>query len=301
MTSILEKRPAFTLWELLIVIACLAILLALLMPAVQSVRESANQTTCANNLRQIGTAFANHNQAFGIFPDSGGGWWLPRSKASSGIPLVAPKQNWGWAYQILPFIEQNNLWGNPSDLEVAAAAIPLYFCPSRRAPQALPGIQSSLPSGSKRGALDYAGNGGIGPHIFPAGNPWRNQTGLVIPASGPDPIRANEISDGASNTLLVGERNVNRKRLGQSDQYDENNGYFNGWDWDTIRWGYERPAPDRYDNSHYDRRFGSSHRGGVQFVLGDGAVRMVNYGVSLQTFQRLCNRKDGQPIGPDGL
>jgi hypothetical protein len=123
--------------------------------------------------------------------------------------------------------------------------------------------------------------------------------GLVNPRLS-SPVGLTHIPDGASNTLLVGERNFNRARSGQSWQWDENNGYFDGYDWDTIRWGYQVPAPDRDDASYYDYRFGSSHPAGVQFVFGDGSVRMIYYNISLTTFQRLCNREDGLPIDSDG-
>jgi prepilin-type N-terminal cleavage/methylation domain-containing protein len=292
-------RAAFTLIELLVVIAILAVLLMLMLPAVQRVREAANRVVCANNPRQIGVAFHNHNFTHHKFPDSGGGWWLGRSKSALGTPLTGPQQDWGWAYQILPYIDQDTVWSNPNDEVVAGAAVKLYFCPSRRRPVALPGIQSGLPD-SLRGAIDYAGNGGTGPYVFPDGYPWLDQNGLVIPRVGPDRIGLTNIPDGASNTLLVGERNFNLARKGQSWQWDENNGYIDGWDWDTIRWGYEVPARDRRDGSYYDRRFGSSHAVGVQFVLADGSVRRLSYNISLTTFQRLCNRKDGLPIGPDG-
>lgn len=292
-----QRRVAFTLVEVLVVIAVITVLIALLVPAIQQVRESANRVMCANHLKQIGLAFLNHNTTHGRAPDTGGGWWLGRSK-SGGIPQVAPNQNWGWAYQILPYIEQNSVWSNPNDTEVAGAITKMYFCPSRRFPQALPGVETpGIPVGCKRGAIDYAGSGGTGPNIFPGGFPWLNQTGLVIPRVGPVPVNLTDIPDGATNTLLVGERNFNDARLGQSWMYDENNGYFNGWDWDTIRWGYEVPARDRRDGSYYDRRFGSPHSAGVQFVFGDGSVRMINYGISLATFRGLCNRQDGLPVG----
>src|SRR5206468_2190753 len=144
----------------------------------------------------------------------------------------------------------------------------------------LAGVENEIPWGCLRGAIDYAGNGGSGPDAFPAPGSDINQNGTVIPYQrlGNQRVSLSAIPDGTSVTFLVGERNYNKKYLNNSGLYDENNGYIDGWDWDTIRWGYMEPAPDRYDDSIADLRFGSSHPAGVQFVFADGSVRMVRYG-----------------------
>jgi hypothetical protein len=160
---------------------------------------------------------------------------------------------------------------------------------------ALPGIENGLPPNTLRGAIDYAGNGGTGPFIFPDGNPWPDQNGVVVPRTN-GPMTSTQITDGTANTLLAGERNVNVAHLNQSWQWDENDGYIDGYDWDVIRWGYEVPAPDREDDSYYDRRFGSSHPGCWQAVFADGSVHVFRYGINLTLFRRLCMRNDGQAV-----
>jgi len=107
-------RKGFTLIELLVVIAIIAVLVGLLMPAVQKVRETANRISYANNLKQIGLGIHHHHDTIGRLPDGGDSAWYPRS-VSNGQPLFSPNQNWGVFYQILPFIEQDNLWKLQND------------------------------------------------------------------------------------------------------------------------------------------------------------------------------------------
>ena len=92
--------------------------------------------------------------------------------------------------------------------------------------------------------------------------------------------------------MMFGERNFNR--FGTWQNWDENNGYINGWDWDTIRWSYGPPAPDRKDTSFYDRRFGSSHPLVFNAAMSDGSVKAIPYPIDLTVFQNLTDRNDGK-------
>jgi prepilin-type N-terminal cleavage/methylation domain-containing protein len=108
-----QLRWGFTLVELLVVIAIIGVLIALLLPAVQKVREAANRTQCANNLKQIGLAMHNFHDTYGVFPTQGDQSWTGISYDSSLAPLGYKYQLAGWLFQILPFIEQDNLYKLP--------------------------------------------------------------------------------------------------------------------------------------------------------------------------------------------
>src|SRR5579884_3726482 len=131
----LARRAGFTLIELLVVIAIIAVLIGLLLPAVQKVREAASRANCQNNLHQIGLALHNYHDTQGSFPS---GYRCPQPQAN--VDYTAP--GWGWAAQLLPFIEQGNLAQqinfalpveDPSNLAVRMMPIKLYICPSDRA------------------------------------------------------------------------------------------------------------------------------------------------------------------------
>jgi prepilin-type N-terminal cleavage/methylation domain-containing protein len=285
------KRTGFTLIELLVVIAIIAILIGLLVPAVQKVREAAARTQCVNNLKQIGLAFHNYHDTMKQFPNAGSDG--PNQSCCNATSRVG----WTWMFHITPYIDQGNVFNNPSDSAVAQTAIPLYYCPSRRPP--------TLYSNGGRG--DYGGNGGL--NMAEGGQrgvlirQWRNPS-ASMPANAPVEQRRVilDITDGTSNTLLVAEKqlNVNVAGTAGGDNEPWNN---SGWDQDHVRFGEAVPEPDYLHPSSgptfWSVKFGGPHPGGFNGCLSDGSVRFIRYGLSADNWQRICLIADGQPITED--
>jgi prepilin-type N-terminal cleavage/methylation domain-containing protein len=287
------RRRGFTLIELLVVIFIIAVLIGLLLPAVQASREASRRVQCQNNLKQFGLAFLNHHDQYGYFPTGGWDWFTPPTYIN-GSPAIGPLQKAGWGFQVLPFLEQSNVWKGgtgQTDQERVLTAIgtPLsvYFCPTRRPPQTL---QYNDPAGEYLSGMatvqalcDYAASN-------------LEQTGVVKQF---DPNRIADISDGTSNTLLVAEKRLNLTNLGQI-QDDDDIGYTSGWDQDTVRSTDQTPAPDfrGAEGSHATGqfRFGSSHPGGIYAVMADGSVRFIKFTVDPRTFKLLGNKADGQIV-----
>ncbi|MBA4063111.1 MAG: prepilin-type cleavage/methylation domain-containing protein [Isosphaera sp.] len=308
MTPKPNARPrGFTLIELLVVVAIIAVLIGLLLPAVQKVREAAARTRCQNNLKQIGLAFHGHHDALGIFPTAGSGA-DPARAMSGSAPAVGRNQTLGWAYQILPYLEQSNVWSQADELAVKAAAIPVYFCPARRAPVAYFVAASDAgpvdPALGLRGQIDYAGNQGES----------RTVTNglLVTPSATVPPITFGLVADGTSNTLLVAERFVHTpayvqyfKPGGESDVH--RGGYAAGnatASYATLRASAQSPAQDRptYTGTADFPRFGSAHVTAFAGVFADGSVRRIRYDVDLlNVFKAVATRSGGEAFNPNDL
>lgn len=275
------RRRGFTLVELLVVIAIIGILIGMLLPAVQQVREAARRTVCSNNVKQIALAVHNYESGLELFPDGGRNWFSPRSFQGS-VPRMAPDQNWGWLYQVLPYMEQKNLYDEPNNSIVQRTPVAAYFCPSRRQPTV---------TGGTRAMNDYAGNAGLGnPNT---GNGWSDgEFGGVIIRSGMDvSLNFSSIADGTSNTIMGGEKALHPTHYSNFSCSD-NEGYTSGWDWDTIRWGTRLPCRDK-DASGCEVRFGSAHPQGVMMAFLDGSSHFVNLNVDLVAWQNAIQRDDG--------
>jgi prepilin-type N-terminal cleavage/methylation domain-containing protein/prepilin-type processing-associated H-X9-DG protein len=273
-------RHGFTLIELLVVIAIIAILIALLLPAVQQAREAARRTQCKNNLMQLGIAMHNYEMAFEIMP-------------SGTVNLTGPIRNleegyhMSWLAQLLPAMEQASLFGMinfnesvyaPANTGARVAPIATFQCPSDNRQSA--------------GSSSYAGCfGGDDVAID------MNNNGLLFLNSG---VGYQEIRDGASNTILAGEKIIPMgfKDLGWMSGTMatlRNTGVAINAGWDiggprTTRGGSIAPlqAPSDTATSGYS----SQHTGGAQFVFADGSVRFLSENIDLKTYSHLGNRED---------
>lgn len=313
-----RRAPGFTLVELLIVVAVIAILIALLIPAVSGAREAARISICRNNLRQIGVAVGSHEHSLRAFP--GGGNIYAQSAGqdgrrvmNGGVPAGYDQQSYSWMYQILPYLEEQALWSNPVDDVVRSTPVRGYFCPSRRPPTVISGGYAvHLPGFSAMN--DYAGNAGVSSIGGAAGIYGDGRDGVIrLLNNNPANVRkADQIRDGLSMTLLAGEKRMNVTYCTVEQQYDDNMGYSGGFQDDTVRWGASNPwhgkgpfspAPDyRGGQQTFEtflpqiQQFGSSHLGGTLFVLCDGSVQMISYDVAPLMFEQLCAIADGGVI-----
>jgi prepilin-type N-terminal cleavage/methylation domain-containing protein len=281
-----RPRRGFTLIELLVVIAIIAILIGLILPAVQKVREAAARLQCQNNLKQMGIAFHNHNDSLGYLPGGGADWWSTPTYVN-GQPNVGAQQAAGWGFQLLPYLEGDNIWrggGGATDLDRVRIAVgtpsKVFFCPSRR------GTQTTV-------FTNPAYLGGLATTIalcdYAASN--FEETGVVVYVT---PVRLAAVTDGLSNTLFVADKRLNIGRLGQP-QNDDDTGYASGFDADVVRYTTRPPLPDySAPSGDGDMRFGSSHTGVFNALLGDGSVRTIPYGVDPTVFSYLGNKSDGQ-------
>lgn len=285
-----QRARGFTLVELLVVIAIIGVLVALLLPAVQAAREAARRMQCQNNLKQIGLAAHNHHDVLGFFPNAGSDG--PTNTCCS----ATERAGWSWAFYLLPYMEQQNVFEQTSDSVVSLTPISTYFCPSRRAP-------GKYGSSVKN---DYAGNAGTDHGQFGKdGMMLRQWATLTRPAGTPvdQRRRMSDVIDGTSQVLYVGEKQLHPTTWGTAG--GDNETYNNaGWDECIVRDASAVPESDlKHPNSsqptHWSRKFGSSHPSGVNVVRVDGSVSMVTYTVNLDVFRRFCSINDGQPLGGD--
>ena len=301
-------NAAFTIVELLIVVAIVGLLIALLLPAINSAREAARRVQCINHLRQIGIATQSHVSTYGVFP-TGGTVSFPRMwdyRDASGRAYGPRKQGMGWMYQLLPFIERREVQ-DIDDLEaLMGVEIEIYFCPSRRGvrvhnDRALNDYAAATPGDfpfhidsfwqPKATAVYRVPYGKKWNGVIVRGN-WDIQADPPQAANSTSPVEPRHIRDGLSKTFMIGEKRQSIADYG-GGYFNDDRGWSDGWDTDTIRSTASGYGQDNHAHRG-DYNFGSPHPHGMNALFADSSVRTLSYDIDLQLFNSLADRRDGQ-------
>ncbi len=301
-----RTTSGFTLIELLVVIAIIGILVGLLLPAVQMVREAARRTQCLNNMKQLGTAVHNYHDTRGFIP-----------------PARAADNFLTWPVFIMPYMEATNLYQQfdirgpyaAQSPETTKVGLQVLFCPSRRSPEFLSEFESN---GEIIGTVgDYAGNAGTEKFYDIDEHAWAGfdvavdgvfNSGLTIQ----NPISAGrlvsgergrysfrDILDGQSNTIFLGEKAVSSDNMGQPGGWGDGCIYSGSQPGTIMRLGgiglaiastRKLPTPGPGAVPVY----GSFHPSGCNFSFGDGSSHFLTAATDEDVLRRLCSRNDGE-------
>ena len=312
-----QRREGFTLIELLVVIAIIAILIGLLLPAVQKVREAAARLQSQNNLKQIGLALHNYEGSYGCYP--------PGYQSNNGTAGPDAGPGWGWAVFLLPNLEQDNLHKQlrldlPFYDSANAAAVKIspkvFICPA--APNNTPTMQVKDPNGAVLGEFGrshYVANVG---QDEPWGyDPPLNDAGWQKAASGPffrnSKTRVATVSDGLSNTVFVGEHTtisdktwVGVHPAAECGPIDPNRFPFTEPDHPaTYVLCHSGPAADEpgivhppsFPTCHVCQMYAPWSGPGGNVLFGDGSVKFVRTSININTWAALSSMNLGDLPG----
>jgi prepilin-type N-terminal cleavage/methylation domain-containing protein/prepilin-type processing-associated H-X9-DG protein len=296
-------RHGFTLIELLVVIAIIAVLIGLLVPAVQKVREAGNRMSCSSNLKQIGLALHQFHDAHGAFPPG-----TVSGNATYWLGGAAPGTTHGaWPF-LLPYLEQQNLaaryhfdvgWPDPANEATRMVQLKVLQCPSAE-PDRLGGGLSTTPA--QGACTDYGPTLEVSPGLVSLEliEPVGNYQGVL---DRDRLTRLAEITDGTSNTTLVSEC-AGRPQRWQGGRYVPNL-YSGGGAWVSgpNRIDLEGARPDGSGrggpcaiNCINQQEVYSFHPGGANFVFADGSVRFLRQDIPIGVLAALITRAGGEVV-----
>ncbi len=289
------QAQAFTLIELLVVIAIIAILIALLLPAVQQAREAARKTACHNNLKQLGLALHNYESSLSVFPPG----YIYKYDSTGNAA------GFGWGSMILPYIEQAPLyqqfnWNLPlwdaANLQARERHLAAFLCPSDTHSESNFVLMGSTPE--RYAMASYAAN--FGPPDLDDVQDQRD--GMFSRNSR---TRIADVTDGTSNTLMLGER--------QNGPFRNAGAHGNHFEYETAWSGAIRDADDPTDDHGHmtlfqtghtpnhglsdDRDVSAPHIGYANFLMADGAVRVISENINFGVYQGLSTRAGAEVLG----
>jgi len=324
------RLTGFTLVELLVVIAIIGVLVALLLPAVQTAREASRRTKCTNNLRQLALACHNHHDVTGTLPRDGNSVDPVALQNSHGNGTGCCNQNvatWSWIARTLPYFEQKALYDSANipvsilnaqqSLPVIAAVIQGLQCPSdgtrprtRTNSANLNGLTSGMTcykgvSGANWGADRYpVENSFATPYSNPAVdgsyNGLENGDGLFWRADmRKGTMRLAEITDGTSNTYMIGEDVPEFIRWNEWAHPNGANGTCAIPPQTGNLVGDPRTGTPDFGNWPTRYSFRSRHPSGLHFALADGSVRFVSNNIPLLIYRQMATRAGGEVASSD--
>ncbi|WP_437200727.1 DUF1559 family PulG-like putative transporter [Planctomicrobium sp. SH664] len=320
-----RRQRGFTLIELLVVIAIIAVLIALLLPAVQQAREAARRSQCKNNLKQMGLAIHNYNDVHQAIPP---GWIVQTADKDYVVGKDNQIDCWGWGAFLLPYIDQAPLYnqmgiGNGQKLEnvleLGNTVVSVYRCPTDSAPLVSSSdtnaVRRGNAPGSRWGAISsYKGNFGHRRGALEI-NPTAERTGIFLklgyPGKTDDTVRFRDVTDGLSNTIMIGETCWQRGELKVRGGVwaGTPRGIGGSAATELVASGAAAMNHQVDDGNQLGYSFHSNHDGGVQFLLGDGSVRLISENIHYvtngfpntsdadSTYELLLCRDDGKALG----